>query len=194
MTKVGRPVGKKGQSPAFTIPQLRSVFAVAKAGRNGLRNHAFLQLLFSSALRASEPTAFTRGDIEAADGSIVETFTLGGDKNKSGRNRTVFVNKSTRKALREYLDTLPVAPGTKLFPFTPNYASWLCTDLCKKANLPTHSSHSFKRTALHYAADELGLQMHQLQMLASHASPQTTILYLNRSPKPIQDKLRDVAL
>jgi len=194
MAKVGRPIGKKGQSPAFTLPQLKSVFAVAKAGRNGLRNHAFLQLLFSSALRASEPTAFVRGDVEAADGSIVETFTLGGDKNKSGRNRTVFVNKSTREALRLYLATLPTHTETKLFPFSPNYASWLCTELCKKANLPTHSSHSFKRTALHYASDELGLQMHQLQMLASHSSPQTTVLYLNRSPKPIQDKLRNVSL
>lgn len=194
MAKAGRPVGVKGQSPAFTIAQLKSVFAVAKGGRNGLRNHAFLQLLFSSALRASEPTHFVRGDVEAADGSIVEAFTLGGDKNKSGRNRTVFVNKSTREALKAYLATLPTDKGTQLFPFTANYASWLCTELCKRANLPTHSSHSFKRTALHYASDELGLQMHQLQLLASHANPQTTVLYLNRSPKPIQDKLRNLSV
>lgn len=193
MAKAGRPVGVAGQAPAFTIQQLRSVFAVSKLGRKGLRNHAYLQLLFSSALRASEPTHLVRADVEAADGSIVETFILGGNKNKSGRNRTVFVNKSTREALAVYLETLPTDPQTRIFPFSPNYASWLCSDLCNKANLPKHSGHSFKRTALHFAADELGMPMHQLQQLGSHASPQTTILYLNRSPKPIQDKLRNLA-
>lgn len=195
MAKAGRPVGaKQGQAPHFSKAEIKVLLAVAKAGkRNGVRNHAFLQVCFSSALRVAEPLAFTRKMVEAADGSIVEVLSLPKANSKNGKARLVFLNKSARAALKEYLALLPTAPETKLFSFSANYASWLVSKICTEANLPNHSAHSIRRSVLTLAIDEMGLTLPQVQQLADHATPQQTLAYLRKDPKPIAEKLRNIS-
>ena len=188
----GRPKGIQGFAPAFTKPQIQSVLAVAKSGRNGLRNHAYLQLLLSSAMRCSEPLALTRSMVTGADGSVVENATLPASASKSKRNRLLFLNRSCRKALTEYLTILPAGADTRLFDFTPNYASWLCSNLCSKANLPKHTGHSFRRTALQNLQDA-GLQIQQLQLVSDHRNVNTLVTYLNRCPLQVQETIAKIS-
>lgn len=193
--KAGRPVGvRQGQAPHFSKAEIKVLLAVARADkRNGIRNHAFLQVCFSSALRVSEPLAFTRRMVEAANGSIVEVLSLPKANSKNGKARLVFLNKSARLALQEYLAAVPLGPEDKLFDFTPNYASFLVSKICKAANLPNHSSHSCRRSVLTLAIDEFGLTLPQVQQLADHSTPQQTLAYLRKDPKPIAEKLRNIS-
>lgn len=191
--RAGRPVGSNaGAAPAFTRKQLKVVLAVAATTKKAKMNVAFLQLLLCS-LRCSEVVHLTIGDLLNENGEVVETFGLAGMHTKSKRSRMVFLSRSCREAMSEYIHTLPQAATTKLFPFSANYSSFLASKLCSEAGFPNHTAHSFRRTCATLLQEECpNLKIQQLQLLLGHASCNTTLLYVNRSPAPLQEAFRDL--
>lgn len=193
MAKAGRPVGANvGAAPAFTRQQLKVLFAYAETTRKPRMNVALLQVL-SSSLRCKEAVSLTRGLVEAADGKINETFGLAAANTKGGKfNRRVFLTKSAREALKAYLTELPNDPNVLLFPFSANYASFLASRLCTEAGFPSHTAHSFRRTCCTLLQKEKNLPIQSLQMIMGHRNIETTRLYVDNSPAPIQDAFRNL--
>lgn len=193
MAKAGRPVGSNvGAAPSFTRQQLKGLLAYAATTKKPKQNVAFLQVLLCS-LRCKEAVSLTRGNVQAVDGSIVETFGLSAANTKGGKfNRLVFLTRSARLALTEHLADLPEGKDVRLFDFSANYASFLASKICSEAGFPSHTAHSFRRTCCTLLQKEKNMPIQNLQTLMGHRSISNTRLYLDTSPAPIQDAFRNL--
>ena len=159
------------------LEMLRSVIDVTKA--NGIRDRLIVELLYSSGIRASELLSLGENviDIEEREVNIV-----------GNSDRTVFFSRIAKKYLLEYLEAKKIKYKEK-YNFDIIFVNGSGTRLsdrslrriidryAKKANLDKEiSPHTFRHTFGVYLLEK-GMNIHFLQELMGHTSPESTRIY-----------------
>lgn len=140
------------------------------------RDLALVDVLYSTAARVSELAALDRSDIDFVEnGCIVH--------GKGGKDRQVYLNGSAAYHLREYLQSRTDS-GPALFvevkaPYrrlSKGGIEAILRRLGKSAGMENVHPHRYRRTAITNAVNR-GMALQDVQSLAGHASPKTTMLY-----------------
>ena len=102
------------QAATLTDTQLRRVLQYVSTRRHALRDRTIMLVSFNAGLRAKEIASLVVGDIYDAAGSVREQFILRRAQTKGGYERTVYLNKTLRRAMLPALviagEHDPVAP------------------------------------------------------------------------------------
>lgn len=142
------------------------------------RDLALLDFLYSTGCRVSEVVALDIKDIDFAESQCIVY-------GKGGKERMVYLNASASYHLQMYLenrtDNNPALfVGTRK-PFkrlSKNGIEAVLRRLGKLANIENVHPHRYRRTALTNAANR-GMPLQDVQYMAGHASPDTTMIYCN---------------
>jgi integrase/recombinase XerD len=188
MAKRGRPAGiSGGQAVALNRSQVRTLLNFTRGGHDGTRRAAFLELLLSG-LRVSEPLVLEAGMVLNLRGEVQDTFVINGTHMKNGKSRRVFLTKSAQKAIAALINELgAVERETRLFPWTPNYATTMVKRLMLEAGLPSScSSHSLRRTCAE-TLQGLGISVPHISQVLSHSSIAVTARYLDTSTSNVRN-------
>jgi len=152
----------------------RSSFRYARP--TAKRDRAIILSLLDTGLRARELTSLRIGDVDLKTGrATVEHGVIGGAK--GGKGRTVFLGKSSRRALWRYLTSREDGhdPDSPLFlavgdrKMTTNALRLLIKSLAKKAEVEKAYPHKFRHTfAITYL--RAGGDVFTLQALLGHST------------------------
>ncbi len=164
----------------------------------GRRDHAILELLFSTGLRVSELAKLQRDDVNLEK----DEFTVRG---KGGKVRLVFLSEQAKGAIRDYLeqrqDGNPAlfvradraagrsvsAPDADPTPLTPRSIQRLVQHYAAAAGLTkTITPHTLRHS---YATDLLmnGADIRSVQALLGHASITTTQVYTHVTDRQLKE-------
>lgn len=173
--KVKTPHVPKKQLPCLEMSDLTKLISVCeKDDFAGLRDRAIIFTLLDTGARSSEFLDMTSEDLNIAAGSIRIR------NGKGQKERTVFLGKKARRALRKYLKLVPPGPlwltnfGTQL---TYGGLRQIMRRRAEQAGIATPSLHAFRRT---FALTCLrnGMDVFSLQLLMGHADLQVLRRYL----------------
>ncbi len=140
------------------------------------RDLALVDMLYSTAARVSEIEKLNRADIDFVEsGCIVH--------GKGGKERTVYLNATAAYHLQTYLQTrtddnpaLFVSSRKPHNRLTANGIRQILHKLGNLAGVANVHPHRYRRTALTNASNR-GMPLQDVQMLAGHANPNTTMIY-----------------
>ncbi len=149
------------------------------------RDLALVDVLYSTAARVSEIVALNRSDIDFVEnGCIVH--------GKGGKERPVYLNASAAYHLQMYLqgrsDSNPALFVSYCKPYDrlgKNGIEAILRRLGKDAGVDHVHPHRYRRTALTNAANR-GMPLQDVQSLAGHASPNTTMIYCTVDRSKVQ--------
>lgn len=154
------------------------------------RDLALVDVLYSTAARVSEIVALNRSDIDFVEnGCIVH--------GKGGKERPVYLNASAAYHLQMYLqsrtDSNPALFVSYCKPYDrlgKNGIEAILRRLGRDAGVDHVHPHRYRRTALTNAVNR-GMPLQDVQSLAGHASPNTTMIYctVDRSKVQAEDKM-----
>lgn len=163
------------------------------------RDHAILELLFSSGLRVSELISLTRDQLNPDKDDLTV-------RGKGGKLRIVFVSSAARAAIRDYWivrrDASPCAfirhdrgaptsvVDAKPKPLTPRSVQRLVLRYARLAGLNARvTPHVLRHT---FATDLLinGADLRSVQALLGHASITTTQVYTHLTDRQLKDVYR----
>ena len=140
------------------------------------RDLALVDVLYSTAARVSEIVALDRSDLDFVENGCVV-------RGKGGKERPVYLNATAAYHLQMYLqgrtDQNPALfvscckPYTRL---TKTGIEAVLRRLGAQAGVDKVHPHRYRRTALTNAANR-GMPLQDVQILAGHASPNTTMIY-----------------
>ena len=140
------------------------------------RDWAILEFLYSTAARVSEVVSLNREDIDFADKQCIV-------RGKGGKERMLYLNATTSYHLQRYLesrtDDNPALFVSMKKPFerlTDKGVQAVLRRLGKVAGVSNVHPHRYRRTALTNAANR-GMPLQDVQFMAGHASPDTTMIY-----------------
>jgi len=183
---------------AFAEAAMNKILRKAKEGGN-LRDHALLELLAATGLRAAEAASLTLGDLALGERSGRVTVRLG----KGRRRRKVPVHLRARKALNAYLEKGQLAePATRaaratepLFrsragePLTP-YALWYTVKkYARLAEVEGVTPHSFMHSVATRLVRDPQVDMVTAATFLGHSRLDTTARYA----RPSEDDLARAA-
>lgn len=140
------------------------------------RDWALLEFLYSTAARVSEVASLNRADIDFQE---KQCLVLG----KGGKERMLYLNATAVYHLKKYLEER-TDDNPALFVSTrkphkrigKNGIEAILRKLGKVAGVVNVHPHRYRRTALTNAANR-GMPLQDVQHLAGHASPDTTMIY-----------------
>ncbi len=149
------------------------------------RDLALVDVLYSTAARVSEIVALNRSDIDFVEnGCIVH--------GKGGKERPVYLNASAAYHLQMYLrgrtDSNPALFVSYCKPYDrlgKNGIEAILRRLGRDAGVDHVHPHRYRRTALTNAANR-GMPLQDVQSLAGHASPNTTMIYCTVDRSKVQ--------
>lgn len=140
------------------------------------RDLALVDVLYSTAARISEIAALNRSDIDFVENGCIV-------RGKGGKERPVYLNASAAYHLQMYLQTrkdnnpaLFVSCKSPHERLTRSGLEEILRRLGKAAGVENVHPHRYRRTALTNAANR-GMPLQDVQCLAGHASPNTTMIY-----------------
>ena len=183
MRKSGNP-----QPVALRRREVLALVHTAAASPHGLapRNVALVQLMLQAGLRVGEVTALTHGDLYLKARSGTVHVRAG----KGYKSRDIPLNSTVRRALRDYLDTLPKTPAqTPVFlskrgtSLAVRSAQSVVSRLAAQAGIErvSVSAQTLRHTfALHYLQRHPG-KLRDLADLLGHESLDTTAVYTKPS-------------
>ena len=154
------------------------------------RDLALVDVLYSTAARVSEVAALNRSDIDFVENGCVV-------HGKGGKERPVYLNASAAYHLQMYLqsrtDSNPALFVGCCQPFERLGRSGIEAVLRRlgaSAGVENVHPHRYRRTALTNAANR-GMPLQDVQTLAGHASPNTTMIYctVDRSKVKAEHKM-----
>jgi integrase/recombinase XerD len=138
----------------------------------GVRDKAIILLLLDTGLRASELLSITLDNLDIIKGEIQIC-------GKGGKWRTVFFGKTTRRALRAYMDKQQahIFLNEKGDALTRSGLMAMLKRRAKRAGVKYQSAHSFRRL---FAITMLraGVDVYSLKILMGHESEQVLRRYL----------------
>ena len=178
---------REGQAKVLNHDELKRVYAVAAAGRNGNRDVCIIDFSFKLGLRVKEIAALMLDDILDGNGKVRDSFHLKADQAKGDKGRTIYLtNKKLRKNLEAYLAERGNDPNRHLFKsqktaFSANTMQMLIKRLYEKAGIKGAKSHSGRRTFATRLI-EAGYDIKSVSVLMGHSSIQTTSRYINENP------------
>ena len=187
-----------GKAHVPNAASLKRLFSVTRSGSHARRNAAMLSASYLLGFRAKEIAALCVKDVLAANGQLVDEFTLSARQTKGGTPRVVYVTNSiVRQALRDYLDERRERDGilfnveAALFrsqkgdAFSPNTCQQLLARLHQRAGIIGGRSHSGRR----YFATELiakGIDLKAVATLMGHRSVVMTAAYAQDNPQRLR--------
>ena len=178
---------REGQAKVLNHDELKRVYAVAAASRNGNRDVCIIDFSFRLGLRVKEIAALMLDDILDGNGKVRDSFHLKADQAKGDKGRTIYLtNKKLRKNLEAYLAERGNDPNRHLFKsqktaFSANTMQMLIKRLYEKAGIKGAKSHSGRRTFATRLI-EAGYDIKSVSVLMGHSSIQTTSRYINENP------------
>jgi integrase len=150
-----------------------------------------LLLSYYAGLRAAEIATLSVADVTDAYGSVADAVVVRAVNAKSGRRRVVPMHPLLKVAIKKLLRTHPGVPtlafsyrGPRPKPQHPSTVVMWFSRLYRDVGLEGCSSHSGRRsfiTNLARAAARNGKSLADVQHLAGHAYPTTTIEYIEPS-------------
>ena len=140
------------------------------------RDWALLEFLYSTAARVSEVASLNRADIDFQEKQCLV-------RGKGGKERMLYLNATAVYHLKKYLDerkddnpALFVSTRKPHKRIGKNGIEAILRKLGKVAGVVNVHPHRYRRTALTNAANR-GMPLQDVQHLAGHASPDTTMIY-----------------
>ena len=140
------------------------------------RDWALLEFLYSTAARVSEVASLNQADIDFQEKQCLV-------RGKGGKERMLYLNATAVYHLKKYLDerkddnpALFVSTKSPHERLGKNGIEAILRRLGKVAGVVNVHPHRYRRTALTNAANR-GMPLQDVQHLAGHASPDTTMIY-----------------
>lgn len=140
------------------------------------RDLALIDVLYSTAARVSEISALNKTDIDFIDNGCVV-------HGKGGKERPVYLNAVASYHLKKYLssrtDDNPALFVSCKKPYgrlSRSGIGEILRELGKTAGVDGVHPHRYRRTALTNAANR-GMPLQDIQCLAGHSDPNTTMIY-----------------
>lgn len=179
-----------------TIEEMRILLdSIERETPRGIRDHALLELLYSSGLRAAEARQLDEDDLDLPAGQ------LGVRHGKGGRDRLVPVGSRALAALENYLGETRRAwwrphSGNALFLSLNGKRIYLeairrlCRRRCRAAGLPLFGPHALR----HACATHLlqgGADIRHVQAILGHQSILTTVRYTHLAPLDLVEAHQD---
>jgi integrase/recombinase XerD len=173
------------QAATITEAQLRRVLQYVSTRRHAHRDRTILLVSFNAGLRAKEIASILVGDIYDDAGAVREQFILRRAQTKGGYERTVYLNRTLRRALAEYRMLVEHSKPTDVLFSTQKRGSFSANTMCQlfleiysASGVNGASSHSGRRTFITRLANK-GVSVRQLAALAGHANISTTQRYID---------------
>lgn len=176
------------KSIALTPQQVRRLLDVPDLSTlKGLRDSAFLHLLFYTGCRIAEPCRLRVGDFFEDSGYRVLDFTV-----KGGKQNRLAIHQELQIALRRYLaaaghendKTAPLLLRTWNRPgragINPRQALNIFRDCARIADIPPAATPHSARATFITQALENGCRLEAVQQSVAHANIQTTRMYDKR--------------
>jgi site-specific recombinase XerD len=176
------------KSVAITLAQVRRLLdAPDLTTLKGLRDSAFLHLLFFTGCRIAEPCRLTVGDFFEDSGYFVLEFTV-----KGGKTNRLAIHQELQIALRRYLAAaghegdqeavlLQRADGRAGGGITPRAALNIFQKYARAVGIPPAATPHSARVTFITQALEHGCKLEAVQQSVAHANIQTTRMYDKRA-------------
>jgi integrase/recombinase XerD len=189
---MARPEGTAGKADYLPPDKVHAVAQALGDEPEGLRNQALWWLGLSTACRVGEMLQLRVCDVwvEVPERGCLHNIVVDGSHTKTGKTRTVPVNRMAREAIGIYMLSRGAAgPGEPLFPSSRspgrplgyNRVEVLIHRAGLAAGLRFVRSHSMRRTAATEWMNA-GVSIRAIQELLGHANLQITQEYLSVSP------------
>jgi len=186
LERLRRPkVAQDSTTEALTEKEAAAILSVCdRSTVKGARDYALLKLMLYTALRRSEVCALRWGDIRQERGHWVLWV-----KSKGGKLRKVKLQVPVLRAIEDYFgrsgrkrrEEAPLFVATQHnrgeIPLSTNTIAQVVKRRAKQAGITKWiTPHSLRHTAITLALDG-GASVRQVQQLAGHADPKTTMRY-----------------
>lgn len=194
----------RGKAAVPSISEFRRLLTVAKAGKQGLRDAAIVNVSYRLGFRAKEVAGLRVADVMDAQFQLRDECRLSGKITKGGKPRVAYLSNShLRMALLDYLRWRQAAEGilfnrqAALFKsqkgsaFSPNTMQQLLARLHDAAGIQGGRSHSGRR----WFATELiskGIDLKSVSVLMGHSSVSMTAQYAEDNPQRLKKIAADL--
>lgn len=174
------------------IRSIKDVRLIKKLLADHPRNYCLFVTGINTNLRASDLTRLTVGMVRYLQPG--QHFTL--REKKTGKERTITINKSVHEAIHALLKTFPKAEDTSpLFQSRKGkkalcvpYLSGLVKSWCKAANLRGNfGSHSLRKTWGYMMRTVHNIDLPTLMLMLNHSSQKQTLAYLGIQSSEIRN-------
>ncbi len=183
----------------LSVKQARLLLREAQIGRNAARDYALLQVMLQAGLRVGEVAALCVDDVELRERSGKIRVRAG----KGGKERSLPLNATARKALADYLERRP-RPVDKDVLFVSQKGQGLSEraieriveECLRRAGLDgeNFTAHSLRHTfAARYLEANPG-QLVELAALLGHSDLNTTAVYTQPRFDEVAEKMERTAL
>ena len=192
---------RRPQPTALNRQEVIALLNAASNSPHGMakRNTALVQLMLQTGLRVGEVAALSYGDIHlAARSGWVQVRT-----GKGLKFRQIPLNATTRRTLREYLDTLEtLSDGSPIFfskrktPISVRTVQNMITELARRAQITriSVSAHTLRHTFAANCLKSNPGKLVELADLMGHESLDTTAIYTRPSQADLSADLERSAL
>ncbi|EFI32744.1 integrase family protein [Desulfonatronospira thiodismutans ASO3-1] len=185
---------RKGTSTKVEpIRRLEDIRAIKNLLQNEPRNLLLFTMGINNGLRIGDLLQLKVRDIQNLKVGDVHRVI----EQKTGKENILLINKSTHKALRNYLEYKP-GPDEYLFrsqrdkssPITVSYANQVIKKWCKQINLTgNYGTHTLRKTFGYIQRVHYGVGFEILCKRFNHSSPTTTMRYLGIENKEVNNIL-----
>lgn len=185
-------VGEEEHAPRHLEDEEEQALIAAVTNEGTLRDRVLIVLLLHTGLRAREICQLRRDQVRL--GKRSGTLEVIGKRNKY---REVPLNATARKALEEYLSTLP-SEGIALFPsaktneaLSERALGYIVKKYADRAKLVDVSPHDLRHRFGYRMAESVPL--HRLAQIMGHDSLDTTRLYIQGTKHDLQQAVETIA-
>ena len=185
-------VGEEEHAPRHLEDEEEQALVATVTNEATLRDRVLIVLLLHTGLRAREVCQLRRDQVKL--GKRSGTLEVIGKRNKY---REVPLNATARKALEEYLSTLP-SEGISLFPsgktkeaLSERALGYIVKKYADRAKLVDVSPHDLRHRFGYRMAESVPL--HRLAQIMGHDSLDTTRLYIQGTKQDLQQAVETIA-
>jgi integrase len=180
---------KGSQIKVDPIRKKKDIQSIKKMLTDNPRNQALFTIGINTNLRASDLLSITAGqvrDLKPGDSIQVK-------EKKTGKFRTITLNKACTGAIHKLLQTRPYEDGEPLFvgqrgPLTVPSVIRLVKAWCKAINLKGNfGSHTLRKTWGYHQRVTFGTDIPRLMICFNHSSQRQTLDYLCIQPSEIRN-------
>jgi integrase len=181
---------KKGSSTRVEpIRRLEDIKAIKELLANQPRNLLLFTIGINNGLRIGDILKLRVRDVQdLKPGDVLRV-----KEQKTGKENILLINKTTWKALKQYLDFYRPDSAEYVFqsqksgqPITVSYANQLIKGWCKKINLiGNYGTHTLRKTFGYIQRIQYGVGFELLCKRFNHSSPAVTMRYLGIEDKEV---------
>lgn len=161
-----------------------------------LRDKAIIMTFASTGLRVSELSNITLDDYNNAIHNGNELIIEG----KGRKQRTVYINNTTKEAINNYLASKPIGDTHWLFKsktgnkLSPNSLSQTLKKIARWADIPfwKDMSNHYLRSAFATIASENGIAVSVISKAMGHSSISTTSVYIKNNQNQINEAMKSM--